>query len=326
MAEKKNQHYVPQSYLRNFSADKKNLWILNLKTHNSYYGPIKTQASLPYFYSKNIEVEDYLSNVEKDGIKVINMLLDDSYRKLNEFEFASLCKYMILQLARTKNMADKMAYFLNDKLRHMFMEQSYIEHLDNHLLFKFEYPSLLGLHYYLNHMVSFFDLEMKVIEIDTTMVEHFVTSDNPVYIFNPYYQQIFGRCLSINLYQAGLIVYFPISPFKAICLYDKEMYQVGETNSDVVNLCLKQDIISLNFMIAFSAKNSVFYKNESDVNIINNDVKVNTIRFLKFKSNSFQKKIIRYFPIYLYLNPEMRYKIEKVLFKEDIINSLSIKL
>lgn len=337
MAEKKNQHYVPQAYLRNFSVDKKNLWILNLKTHTSYFGPIrtektyhgpiKTQASLSYFYTKNIEVEDNLSYVEMDGIKVMNMLLDDSYRKLNDFEFASLSKYMILQLARTKTMADNIACFLNDQLRHKFIEQRHIEYLDNHLLFKFDYPSLFGLHFYLNNMLSFFDLEMKVIEIGASVKEYFVTSDNPVCVFNPYYQQRFGCCSYVNLYQVGLIVYFPISPTKAIFLYDASVYQVGNSTCGVVVLCLKQDVDSLNSMIAISDKNNIFYAHEKDILSVKiNNINIINLPFLRFKCNRFYKELIRFFPIYLYLNPEMKGKIERVFFKYIKDRSLSIKL
>jgi len=57
-AETKNQHYVPQFYLRYFSVDKKNVGAYILKSgKNIPSAPIKGQASRDYFYSDNMEME-----------------------------------------------------------------------------------------------------------------------------------------------------------------------------------------------------------------------------------------------------------------------------
>ncbi|HEX2983013.1 MAG TPA: DUF4238 domain-containing protein, partial [Ignavibacteriales bacterium] len=62
MAERKNQHFVPQFYLRNFSENKKSLCDYNL-SNNKYIknASIKDMASQNYFYGKDENIEKLLS-------------------------------------------------------------------------------------------------------------------------------------------------------------------------------------------------------------------------------------------------------------------------
>jgi hypothetical protein len=54
MAGNKNQHFVPKFYLRHFSADKKSIHLLNLKSEKPIFGaPLKNQCSRDYFYGED---------------------------------------------------------------------------------------------------------------------------------------------------------------------------------------------------------------------------------------------------------------------------------
>jgi len=67
MTTKKNQHFVPKFYLRNFSYEMNNkeIGIYNINTGFSYNkAPIKGQAYKSYFYGKDNDVEDKLSKAE----------------------------------------------------------------------------------------------------------------------------------------------------------------------------------------------------------------------------------------------------------------------
>jgi hypothetical protein len=63
---KKNNHYVPQSYLRRFrSVSDRQVGLFNLKSeHHVETAPIKSQCSKDYFYTKNPLFEDEFSKLE----------------------------------------------------------------------------------------------------------------------------------------------------------------------------------------------------------------------------------------------------------------------
>lgn len=46
----KNQHFVPQTYLRTFGNNSRNLWVYDKATKRSFRSSIKTVASGEYFY------------------------------------------------------------------------------------------------------------------------------------------------------------------------------------------------------------------------------------------------------------------------------------
>ena len=66
MAEKKNHHFVPQSYQRLFSNDGKSIGVYNIKKNFIVrQSSIKNTMSKDYFYSKDQNVEDALAEIEK---------------------------------------------------------------------------------------------------------------------------------------------------------------------------------------------------------------------------------------------------------------------
>jgi hypothetical protein len=77
--DKKNQHYVPKFYLRNFSYEnnKRQIGIYNL--NNGFFIPkakLKTQASKNFFYGSDGVIEDNLSNIEGDLSTIIKDVVD----------------------------------------------------------------------------------------------------------------------------------------------------------------------------------------------------------------------------------------------------------
>lgn len=67
MPENRRQHYVPQNYLREFSADGESIGVFLLDT-NKYIStaPIKSQAQESFFYGKDLVLEKQLSELESE--------------------------------------------------------------------------------------------------------------------------------------------------------------------------------------------------------------------------------------------------------------------
>ena len=89
MSEKKKQHYVPQSYLRLFSTDKKNIGIYTIDNNITTVGPINNQASEKYFYSKDkaVEIENYLQKIENLGIDSFKKIINYNGYKWEKIEY-----------------------------------------------------------------------------------------------------------------------------------------------------------------------------------------------------------------------------------------------
>jgi hypothetical protein len=71
----KNQHYIPQFYLRNFSRDKKQIAFHNIKSDKTYLSPIASTCQEKYFYGKDSGFEEYLSTLELRQAEVIKTLV-----------------------------------------------------------------------------------------------------------------------------------------------------------------------------------------------------------------------------------------------------------
>lgn len=77
MAEKKNHHYVPQSYQHLFSNDGKSIGIYNIKKNITFnQSSIKNTMSKDYFYSKDEKIEDALCDIERYCMWAFNKLVD----------------------------------------------------------------------------------------------------------------------------------------------------------------------------------------------------------------------------------------------------------
>ncbi|MDL2227229.1 DUF4238 domain-containing protein, partial [Deltaproteobacteria bacterium OttesenSCG-928-M10] len=65
----KNQHYIPQFYLKNFASDDlgKAINLYNLKSKKHIRNvPIRHQASRDYFYGKDLKIENFLAKLETE--------------------------------------------------------------------------------------------------------------------------------------------------------------------------------------------------------------------------------------------------------------------
>lgn len=106
MADNKNQHYVPQFYLRNFSSDDKNIAAYHLGQERSLgLVPIKDQCSKDYFY-QSLDVEKQLCAIEADTSVIISKIIAGKYSKLSQGELLSIRAFIMLQNSRTKHSAD----------------------------------------------------------------------------------------------------------------------------------------------------------------------------------------------------------------------------
>lgn len=265
MATDKNQHYVPQFYLRYFSSDGKNVGVYLLEENKLIKnGPIKNQASESYFYVKEKakESEQNLASLERKIKETLDKIVECKGKivKLKLEEKETLLVSVAFQYCRTKSAAN-MWNTLVDKISKEVLRRDFKLGLSEEnlskILISIKNPAAFGIAHTLEPAIkAITDLHYKFVSIaDNTNVK-LLTSDNPVAIYNPFYERI--GMDSIGLASKGLILYMPISPYCGVIYYDDNTYKMGNKKSLYVEIG-EDDILQLNRIAALNANKCLFF-------------------------------------------------------------------
>ncbi len=273
----KNQHYVPQFYQRRFSDDGKNVGVYVVDQLKSItQAPIKSQASADYFYTSDTEkpenVEKAFSGIEGIANEIMQKLDADPRAPLSKEESFSLYTFTILQLGRTLSPVQDTREMANMMLRKVLrLEVELSKNSDNPELADLrdiqddvidsitlteEAAKKLALGSYLQMLPLCIDLKSKVL-INETPVP-FITSDNPVCLYNPFMEKM--RYPLNGLGARGAVIYFPLSPKLALFIYDENVYKVGNRKQSYAELHNANDIYELNKLSIVNCNQVSYYQ------------------------------------------------------------------
>ena len=259
MAEHKNQHYVSQFYLKNFSSDRKSIGALILSSNLFIEkASIKNQCSKDNFYQDpNYEIA--LSKLEANTSTIFDKIIKEDTLSSNEKFIARA--FMLLQETRTKHSADIMHKGFN-------LMTSYLESLGISDEFKPTFEKLkvdssetieILKSLFKTNMDNCADLMLKVIINKTRMP--FITCDDPLLTYNKHLERLkyhnYGTCSN------GLILLLPISPTYALVLYDANTYKMGTRKQFYVPVSNVKDIEEICLLTILHASQTIFVKNES---------------------------------------------------------------
>src|SRR5690242_4660264 len=97
--ERKNQHYVPKFYLRNFAIDTNKKQIRLFNTNRDLFikaAPIKSQASSNFYYGKDGKVEAALSELEGEMAMIVKEVINTEDRfKYRSEKHGSLLAFIV---------------------------------------------------------------------------------------------------------------------------------------------------------------------------------------------------------------------------------------
>ncbi len=253
--EKKNHHFVPQFYLRNFSNDGKSIGMfLNGKQKYVPYSSIKKTAYREYLYGENGTIENGLANNEGEWSQIIGRIIKTGKLELDgEEEYIKLLLFLTISEARTSQMADQ--------------NNAHISTLANLVIkMKLGKEKDVGVHYNIPNLISMkaaaettpilTDLELLLIINESN--RGFITSDNPVVRYNQYfmYRNYFRN---YGLGQMGIQLFVPLSPRICLCVYDNTMYL--PTTYDIITLRSGSQINELNKLFLLNAYERIFFNN-----------------------------------------------------------------
>ncbi|WP_298348201.1 DUF4238 domain-containing protein [uncultured Dokdonia sp.] len=262
----KNQHYVPQFLLRNFSSSgQKFIWAFDKNEKYNVRNQIKERAikkvaSEEYFYDqfKNSRVGSYeyaLQNAEDISAPIIKEIIKNrSIEDLTEDQRRTLSFFITLQNLRTKGhlfqteiLMDNMSVQLKDKANISIPK---IDH-------KKIWFSML------EQSTNFYEVLMNKVWMLSESDDEFIISDNPVTLQNTTDRSKIRGTLGLDSY--GIEIYLPISPSLTINLFcEKFLSQNGYQKNTMPNLkCKPENIENLNWLqIAYSERFIFSHKND----------------------------------------------------------------
>jgi len=235
MANNKNQHFVPQAYLKAFGNGRA-IDIFNLVNGGIRNAPIKGQCSKDYFYGEDLVVEKQLSQFEGEFISKIRDLGSSGYRPTTQ-DFSLFARFWLLQHLRTDA----------EVRRVTSMQEKMVEGASNsdEWTMPFREITKMCVRIATTAPETLIDDLKYCILVNKTDIP-FVTSDDPAIHTNRLYLTRRGKfLLSPGVGSSGAILILPLNPRLCFLAFDPDTYTVDERNG-FVNLKKSRDALAIN--------------------------------------------------------------------------------
>jgi len=262
MPEKKNQHFVPRFYLKKFSLESQGerISIYNISSNKLIKSAkLYEQASKNYFYGSDLKIENALENLETKSAKIINYIIDTQALPQADSEDNQILLIFILSLlGRTVYAAEKIEEAL-EKYKETILS------IDKNALSKTGQNLDMTLTDAVQESLSMAvlsvplvrDLDWKLIINETE--QPFITSDNPVVLYNQFFELRKKYGSNVGLASKGLQIFLTLSPKFTLVLFDKDVYRVGNKNKSCINVNLISDIKALNLLQCINANKNIYF-------------------------------------------------------------------
>ena len=260
MAQKKNQHYVPQFLLKRFSADNSSISKYLIKDNRIIPTcSIKNECSKDNFYT-DIKIEEKLGEVEANNSITIKKIEEGGMATIPQVDMEHLYAFILLQDMRTKQAADDTGQMFED-LKRFLLQKGVTEDFENQLNAVDtgeKHSAMINLLTFADSAESIYDLKCKML-VNKTQTP-FVTSDHPVVKYDQLYERI--KAPYYSLASVGIEYILPISPDAAIMLYDGNAYKIGHRKELTIGITNKDDIDKINLLTAMYADTCIYFKCE----------------------------------------------------------------
>jgi len=274
----KNQHYVPQCLLKFFSWEDKRERRTNIfdipRDSFRYSQAIKNICSQNYFYDKDNEVENLLSEIiETPAAPLISSIINRDTKVLELPEnWMRLLIFVSTLLSRTPKAIDKMDSIIQTNIQSFSRELLRLNGMDTQnadgVRLKInDESSLISLLTLQGYYASILLTDLKFhLAINKTDLDFFI-SDHPVFMYNWLYRNLNHPGVS-SIGARGLQLFLPLSPQLILCFYDPEIYKYGPKGSLLTDIQNVKDVEILNSFQAINSKSFViFLDRKSKTNI-----------------------------------------------------------
>lgn len=225
MPENKNQHYVPQFYLKLFTDNNSKFNIFNIESGKTYDNvPYKGQGQKDYFYGKDMTFENKFQDMETEWGPLFQKIMQES--ELTHDDIYKIKKFVVFQRERTVaaseygdetkriQMIEQMKMICENQ--HIPVSLQEIENLAKEKVEEQKQDVTLSLQLADNFLPYTEDLNLLILTYDTK--ETLISSDAPVVSVNKFSEPHVGYST------AGFVSFFPVCKNKIAVIYDAKMY------------------------------------------------------------------------------------------------------
>lgn len=258
----KNQHYVPQFYLRNFSNNKNGKTLSIYDVNTGFYfdqAGIKTQVSEKYFYGEDGKIEDALSKVESIVSPTIKKIIETKIiPNKSTLGYKKLLYFAVLNDLRNKARINEIIAAMSD----LQSLQIGIFGDDKNQLPEITHEKVVHMNLGMVNEVSNHcnDLSCKIIKNNTNIP--FITSDLPIVHYNQYLNQIKHPRRNSAIASIGFQMFLPISNDLILLFYDGNVYKVGNKKDNHLTINNTSDVDQLNILQIINCQSTVFFNNK----------------------------------------------------------------
>jgi len=273
MAEKLNQHFVPQFYFRQFTNGSRQINLFLPETQRLVHNaPIKGQCARHKFYG-DAEFEKQLSQLENRHAESLRSMIEfvwsESPQELEVETVWGAFEATLFQKSRTELEARKHAEAQEEMLKELF-----IQHLKTSPRIKNRAQCVdamvsgkakitVPLHHTVMMLIStairamplISDLRFCILRNQTEFP--FIFCDSPVVFHNSYYRNVTSRGV-LGLQTPGLQIFFPLDSDTLLVLFDREAYKTM-IDSFVVDLIRESDVSQLNAMQLHNHTHALYF-------------------------------------------------------------------
>lgn len=265
MSSKKNNHYVPQFHLRQWSNNKKTIMTYNI-TKDIYVkqAAIKNQASKNYLYGHNNNFEDVMGQIESYASPIYSKIIkNENLDCLDENELDFVYFFVNFCNERSNSRANEQSYILTEtaKVRLKMLKAHNVPGTEKYtyediekLNLHYDNPNLLSVQTIMKYYGLTYDLDCILIHNKSNY--EFLTSDYPTIVYN-LFSNVHNLFSGWGMSSGGIIYILPISPKFAIMLYDSCAYDC-KINNGVIEIKKENDINEINKLIMLNSEFCVY--------------------------------------------------------------------
>ena len=260
VANNKNQHYVPKTYLKPFGDEGERS--INL----SAFGPnrcvegasIRKQCSKNYFYGKEPIYEQFIQFVEGRYGQAIRRLRKS---ELNESDVGVFFSFFVLQYLRTPHqLAQREQLF--ETVRNTVIGGRRLGDVHEDAMQPFDTQREMQQQIYIAAKASETLNDLRPVLLINRTKTPFIASDNPACITNRLYTQRYQDETS-GMIQSGGAIFLPITPRLAFMGYDADVFQTF-ANGIEHHVWNEQDVRRINELQAQVATQSLYFSEWKD--------------------------------------------------------------
>jgi hypothetical protein len=261
MASNQNQHYVPQCYLRQFSASDSGsaINLFNIDSGKFIQGaPIKNQCSKNYFYGDDLALEKAFQPIEGQYSSVIKQIKSVGY-KLSDEHREFLKFFWLLQYVRTEA-ASRRDIELMKGMNEAIGDEAYAYRIELKEAVK---ASVRRSSQYIDILS---DLKVCLLHNKTKL--DFITSDDPAILTNRWYlQNARTKGMSFGLGSAGNILLLPLTDKIIMLSYDGHIYNIPHKNG-WINITNQRDVKAINEHQLLNCRANIFVRTPEQARLI----------------------------------------------------------